>query len=413
MVKNNALYHAKKITFQIAVTFFLLAATLGAFMRWLYLQEVPGLDYKNILHAHSHLAMLGWGFTALGGALFFSLLTNVASLMPYRRALIGNVIAGVGMFFTFIYQGYGAMSIAFSTLHVFVAYYFVWHFLRDIKNAPASNSKTFAKWAMYLMLLSTLGLWALAPVSMLLGRLHPLYFASIQFFLHFQFNGWFAYGVLALLLRHSENNGYAVQLPKYTFTLLQTSVVLTYALSITWSTPEDVLFYLNSMGVLLQLLAFGMLWQGFARSGKISFKKGSIADWLFRLGILSLALKVLAQGAVAIPFFAKISYVIRNFVIGFIHLTMLGAFSLTLMALLLFRHLLPTTKLAVNGYRLLMMGFVVTEAMLFFQGLLLWTEKGFLPFYHEILFTLTLSLPISLVFIFLSYNNFKIQNFTT
>ncbi len=406
-MQNIALKGAKT-TFQVATGFFLLAALLGALMRFIYLREVPFLDYKHILHAHSHLAMLGWGFTALGGALVFSLVAKVAVAGIYRRVLAGNLVAGAGMFFAFLYQGYGAVSIAFSTLHVFVAYYFAWHFLKDLKKVPYSQAGKFAKWAVYWMLLSTLGLWAIAPVSILLGKPHPLYFASIQFFLHFQFNGWFTYGLLALLFRHSENNGRLVQLPKATFTVLQLSLVLTYALSITWSAPEDILFYLNSVGVLLQLLAFGMLWRGFSGSAKFSFGKGGIISWLFRLGITSLALKVLVQAAVAIPFIAKVSYVIRNFVIGFIHLAMLGAFSLTLIALLLYQGWLPSTRMAVKGYWLLVIGFALTEAMLFLQGVLLWAEKGFIANYHELLFGVTLLLPLALALISLSF--FKREN---
>ncbi|MCB0536905.1 MAG: hypothetical protein KDE33_05185 [Bacteroidetes bacterium] len=400
---------AKETTFQLAIGFFLLAAFLGALMRFIYLQEIPFLDYKYILHAHSHTAMLGWGFTALAGALVFSMLTKHRSMVPYRNALIVNTVAGLGMFITFLYQGYGALSIAFSTLHVFVAYYFSKHFLNDIKITPSSNAKIFAKWSVYLMLLSTLGLWSIAPVGMLLGKLHPLYFASIQFFLHFQFNGWFMYGILALLFKHSENNGHAIKLPKYTFPILQTSVALTYALSITWSTPENVLFYLNSVGVVLQLLAFAMLLRGFLKNGKFDIPKGSIVYWLLLTGILSILFKILMQSAVAITFIAQVSYTIRNFVIGFIHLIMLGGFSLTIIALLLRQQILPTTTMALNGYRFLIIAFVLTEVILFVQGILLWAEKGFLPLYYEVLFGITLLLPLSIILILTSSNSFKTE----
>ncbi len=392
--------NAQRLTAKIAIGFFLLAAILGTLMRYIYLQEVPFLDYRNVLHAHSHTAMLGWGFTALAGALVFYLLPNMTNQQVYRNALWGNLLAGVGMFFAFLYQGYGPVSIAFSTLHLLVAYYFSWHFLKDIKKLPPTNAVKFAKWAIYWMIFSTLGLWAIAPVSMLLGKLHPLYFASIQFFLHLQFNGWFTYGILALLFNQSEVKGSAVQLPKGTFLILQISLLLTYTLSITWSTPEDFLFYLNSTGVILQIIAFFLLAKGFSKSTTFPFADRSLSGWLLQLGLLSLALKVVVQGAVALPFIAKVSYTIRNFVIGFIHLSMLGAFSLSLIALLLHRHLLPKTTMATMGYRLLTIGFILTEAMLFVQGILLWAGKGFMPYYHSIIFVVTLLLPIALLLVF-------------
>lgn len=394
--------HAQRLTVQIALGFFLMAAILGTLMRYIYLWEVPFLDYKNILHAHSHTAMLGWGFTVLAGALVFILLPNRISLKVYRNALLGNLIGGVGMFFAFLYQGYGAVSIAFSTLHLLVAYYFAWHFLKDIKKLPQTIAVKFAKWAIFWMVISTMGLWAIAPVSMFLGKLHPLYFMSIQFFLHLQFNGWFTYGILALLFKYSEDKNRAVRLPKGTFGIMQISLLLTYTLSVTWSTPEDFLFYLNSAGVILQIIAFLLLAKGFYKSLYFSLKTVRLPSRLLLLGLLSLAFKVIVQGAVALPFIAKVSYTIRNFVIGFIHLSMLGAFSLCIFALLLHRGLVPNTTLATAGYRLLVLGFILTEAILFVQGILLWAQQGFLPYYHLTIFGATLLLPIALIFIFIA-----------
>jgi len=371
-------------------------------MRYMYLREVPFLDYKHVLHAHSHIAMLGWGFTALAGALVFVFLPNAVSGGVYRKAFWWNLVAGIGMFVAFLYQGYGAISIGFSTLHVLVAYYFAWHFLQGLNKQPKTNGATFAKWAVYWMLVSTLGLWLIAPVSILLGKLHPLYFASIQFFLHFQFNGWFTFGIVALLFRHSENNGQPIRLPKGTFWLLQLSLLLTYALSITWSTPEDFLFYLNSLGVILQIIAFALLANSFYRNANFSFQRGSLSGWLLRFGLLSLVLKVAVQGAVAIPYIAEVSYTIRNFVIGFIHLTMLGAFSLSLLAILIYRGNLPGGSMALMGYRLLITGFALTEALLFLQGILLWLEKGFITNYHTVIFGATALLPVAVLLVFIA-----------
>lgn len=395
---------------QIATGFFLLAAILGTLMRYIYLWEVPFLDYKNILHAHSHIAMLGWGFTALAGGFVFIVLPNEIISKVYKNAFWVNLIAGLGMFFAFLYQGHGAVSIAFSTLHLLVAYYFAWHFLRDLRILPSTNAVKFAKWAVYWMVISTLGLWAIAPVSALFGKLHPLYFSSIQFFLHFQFNGWFTYGVLALLFKCSEDKGQAIQLPKGTFGILQLSLLLTYALSITWSTPENILFYLNSAGVILQIIAFLLLAKGYSKSVDFFLTEDRLSGWLLRLGLLSLAFKIVVQGAVALPFIAKISYTIRNFVIGFIHLSMLGAFSLSVIALLLSRGFLPKSTLATTGYRLLALGFLLTEAILFIQGILLWAEKGFWPYYHVILLGTTALLPFALLLIFTT--SFKTENNT-
>jgi len=402
MITDTTYQKANLGTYQAAIGFFLVAAVLGTLMRFMYLQEILYLEYKNVLHAHSHIAMLGWGFTALAGVLVFVFTPNVETRKVYQNTLYANLFAGLGMLFSFLYQGYGAISIAFCTVHVFVVYYFSWYFLKDLKKVPPTIATKFAKWAIYLMVISTIGLWSIAPISMFLGKLHPLYFASIQFFLHMQFNGWFTFGILALLFKLSEKNGHVVHLPKGTLPLLWLSLIFTYSLSITWSTPMDILFYLNSTGVILQIVAFLLIAKGFYKSVDLFFSTGSLSSWMLRLGLVSLALKVIVQSAVVLPFIAKVSYTIRNFVIGFIHLTMLGAFSLSLIGILIHLELLPRGRMASMGYRLIVFGFLSTEAVLFLQGILLWAGKGFITNYHSIIFIATALLPIGLLSVFIA-----------
>ncbi len=164
----------------------------------------------------------------------------------------------------------------------------------------------------------------------------------------------------------------------------------------------DILFYLNSTGVILQIVAFLLLAKGFYKSADLFFSTGSLSSWMLRLGLMSLALKVIVQSAVVLPFIAKVSYTIRNFVIGFIHLTMLGAFSLSLIGILIHLELLPRGRMASMGYRLIVFGFLSTEAVLFLQGILLWAGKGFITNYHSIIFIATALLPIGLLSVFIA-----------
>lgn len=391
--------------FGAALGFFLLAALFGGVLRLLYLVEIPGLDYKNLLHAHSHLALLGWGFTALSGGLLFLLLGQSGSWRYYGRLLALQVVAGLGMAIFYSYQGYGPISIFFSTLHLLAAYGFAYRFLRDSRRLPKGTSRRLAQWSIYWMLLSTVGLLAVGPIGATLGKLHPLYHASIQFFLHFQFNGWFTYAVLALLIHHFARRGQPIELKPAVFWVLQLSLLLTYALSITWSTPETILFYLNSAGVILQALAFGFILVPLLRAHRRVARR-DIASVLLWVGLFSLVLKIAAQTAVAIPAIAEISYTIRNLVIGFIHLTMLGFISLTLLGLLARAGFLPTGKPARIGYGMLILAFLATEALLFGQGVLLWFAAGFLPGYHQMICWTSALLPLALALIAGRYISF-------
>src|SRR5690606_17348175 len=104
---------------------------------------------------------------------------------------------------------------------------------------------------------------------------------------------------------------------------------------------------------------------------------------------------------------AEISYSIRNFVIGFIHLTMLGSISLVLIAILMREGYFPVNQFSNFGYILLIIAFVSTEIILFAQGFLFWIEAGFMPYYHEILFATTVLFPIALTLILVFKSNYK------
>jgi mono/diheme cytochrome c family protein len=380
-----------------AIGFFLIASLFGVLMRWYFIDELPGLKYKNLLHAHSHVALMGWAFM-ITSALLLSFFIGNLRTKGYTRLMWANIIAVSGMGLSFPMQGYGAISIAFSTLHVLTAYFFAHLFLRDLRVQSAGQSALFARWAIYWMLLSTLGLWALGPVASMLGRLHPMYFGSIQFFLHFQFNGWFTYALLGVVIRFIETRGGVVRLHPLAIPILHLSLLLTFAQSITWSTPSSYLFYLNSAGVLLQALAYWMVLGPVIR--QIISLPAKAPRWVVRLlhlGLACLAVKVLIQIAVALPFVAVISYTLRPFVIGFIHLIMLGSITFTMASLLMLEQHLPTHRAMKWGWLLLVVAFTLTELLLFGQGTLLWMMGRFIPYYYEMLFGAALLFPLALL----------------
>jgi len=386
--------------FGVGFVFFLVAAILGCLLRYFWVGEVTWVSYRHVLHAHSHLALLGWAFTLVSGGLLFVLLPAArARARRYRWVLALNVVAATGMSIAFTLQGYGLYSIAFCTVHLVGAYWFGYCFLRDLRRLPVSTERRLARWAVYWMAVSTLGLWAIAPITATVGKLHPLYYGSIQFFLHFQFNGWLTFGVLALLLSWLHERGRTVSFPPVLFWGLQSSLVLTYALSVSWSTPLTIVFVLNSVGVLLQLTVFTSIGKRLLSALAGIDLGGRYLTWLLWVGLGSLAAKIVVQSFVAIPVLAEVALAVRNFVIGFIHLAVLGSVSLTAIALLVEVGLLPGARRAVVGYGCLIVAFLSTELLLFGQGLLLWLGLGYQPLYYELLFGSSLLFPLGLLYV--------------
>lgn len=382
-----------------AVLFFVSASMFGLLMRYLFIGEIPFVTYKNILHAHSHTALEGWAFMFLSGGLMWLFIPTTTQLKQYRWLFGFNVLSASGMVLSFPIQGYGPVSISFSTLHLLCSYYFAYLFLSDLRKVESTDATRFAKWGVYWMLVSTLGLWVIAPVGMVLGKLHPIYFMCVQFFLHFQLNGWLTFAVLAMFTSHVQKSLPQFKVSGVGFWLLQLSLLLTYLLSVTWSTPIPALFYINSLGVILQALALFLILKPVFATSVLSIKNAKWQQWMLVAGISCLIIKVLIQMAVALPVVATISYTIKNFVIGFIHLVVIGSVTLTGAGILLKRELLPVDKRSKKGWLILLSAFVLSEIVLFSQGLLLWMSLGFVPYYHTILFAVSILFPIALLII--------------
>ncbi|MBK9150536.1 MAG: hypothetical protein IPM26_05855 [Saprospiraceae bacterium] len=388
--------------FSIALFNFLIASILGVIMRYAFVGDIAPLQYRHLMHAHSHLAMMGWIFMAL-------MLLIVNFWIPggfvhnryFRLLFWSNQVVVVLMTVSFIVQGYDSISILFSSLHLLLSYLFAWMMWPVIDSYYPSGK--LMKAALIWLVLSSLGLWLLPFIIVTLGRNSEYYFMSVQYFLHFQFNGWFTFAVLALIFKSYQQVDFHADKVSFKrfYYALATSCVFTYALAVTWSNPDDLLFLLNSLGVLFQLAALYFLINLLRNQiFDVRIQTGLIAKVALSVAMISLILKVLIQAAVVLPFVAVISYTIRQFVIGFIHLTLLGAVTGAIIAVSV-RHRIISVNAhsSVVGLTVLLLGIITTEILLFVQGLQLWRQLGYLRFYYEGIFLLSLLMPLGILMI--------------
>ncbi|SMD46036.1 Type IV secretory pathway, VirB6 components [Aquiflexum balticum DSM 16537] len=381
-----------------AVIFFLMAALFGLAMRYFFIGEIPYFDYRHLLHAHSHVALLGWGYLLLSGALVFTFVKDRSRLKTYRNLFILAVIANLGMMLSFPFQGYGLYSIVFSTFHLLVSYGFAFCFLKDLSKIENTASVKLVRYSVYWMVLSSLGLWAIAPIAATFGKLHPLYFMSVQWFLHLQLNGWFVYSFLGLLVHFAIQKGFRVSISRTLFVVLNLSLIFTYALAVSWSTPIESLYYFNTIGVLLQGFAYFLILKS-ARFLSWDFLKipNHWIDGMIYLGILSLLAKAIIQISLVIPEVAIMAFTIRMYVIGFIHLVMLGAITFGIGGLSVKNSWFPSNHLSKWAWTILSIGFISSEILLLGQGTLLWAKMGFIPHFHLLLFLSSALLPLALI----------------
>ena len=387
---------------------FLIAAIYGALMRLAFVYELNWIDYRNVMHGHSHVAMLGWLYLGLFILFTHTFIPEKLQSRRFQFVFLLTQVTVIGMAVAFPLQGYGGFSIAFSTLHVFLSYYFIFIFLKSIARTELKGSKSvlMAKTSMVFMVLSTLALFTMAPIMVLDMRSSNLYYMAVQFFLHFQFNGWFIFGILAVFFRllEKENISISNKTFKSFYLCLVISCILTYALAVTWSNPSPILFFTNSAGVLIQLIALYFFIRILMDCYPIFRKSISRRiHWLYVVGFIGLTIKIIVQFAVVIPYLGKIAYTIRNYVIGFIHLILLGSITFLLFAVAAQLKLLNIHSKGIqNGLTILFAGVLLSELLLFLQGTFLWIGFGFIPFYYEIIFAVSLLMPLGVALLFIN-----------
>lgn len=381
---------------------FLIAALLGLILRYSFIGSID-VNYRFLSHAHSHIAMLGWVYLML-----YTLIVHyfVPDKKPiYNRLFWITEFSVIGMLLSFPFQGYAAISITFSTLHIFCSYYFVYLIWKhqQISNLP---TRYLLKASLIFMLLSIVGIWCLGPVIVVLGKSSAFYEIAIQFFLHFQFNGWFLIAVMALffhIIQLKDSKTFSTF-----FTLLIVSTILTLALPINWYAPNNFFYLANALGVVMQLFTLILFLKLIIPYRNIlSGHYTKLSLFMLGFSIFCFVLKSTLQLVSLIPEVSQTVYEHRNFVIGFIHLTMLGIITGFLFFFILQNRLVFNNYVLRLGIYTFVLGFLVTEIILIIQGSLFYLKSGFMPNYYLLLFVFSLLILLGIMLIIINILSHK------
>lgn len=389
---------------------FLVAALMGLVLRYVFVSPYLPINFRYVTHAHSHVAMLGWVYLML-----YVLIVHhfVPSKKPVFNWLFwATEISVVGMMVSFPIQGYAAISITFSTLHIFCSYYFVrliWKNQR-IKSKPIER---LLKASLIFMMLSTVGVWCLGPAAAILGQTSAFFQIAIQFFLHLQFNGWFMFAVLAVFLYQFPITD--TPLFQRFFKTLIAATLLTFALPVSWYAFHPILLWINGIGVVIQLLSgyyFILLLQ--PHWNRFWSKTPKIIKWMYALALISFIMKIALQTSSIFPEISRMAYQYHNFVIGFIHLMMLGVITGFLFAFLLNSRLISIKSKTLSfGIYCFTIGFIATEILLLIQGLFYYFALGMIPNYYWLLFVSSILLPIGILFFIINIINHETKTIKT
>lgn len=394
---------------KIALLYFLIAALFGVFLRSLHVFDID-VNYKFIVHGHSHVALLGWiylGLTTLFYKCFIE--KNAQSKRKQYRIFLFTQCTLLGMMVTFPFQGYAFLSILFSTLFLFVSYWFVWFFFKNVASeVKKSTSYLYIKASLIYLVVSSIGPWALGGIMTTLGPSSVWYRLSIYFYLHFQYNGWMLLAIIGLFLYVFERKGITLSRKqnKLYFIGVNISVLLTFFLSTLWTEPSSFIFGLSFLGASLQLICFlyALFWIRNKRITSPSFFSNT-ERFLLKTILFLLGIKVILQLLGSTPYFAQLGAMIIEFTIAYLHGVFLGFTSLSLFFVLHATKIIIITRKTLILY---LLGFFLTEGLLFYKGLIIWLGTYPLSnYYNEFLLIASCILLLGIASLFLTNSRNK------
>lgn len=341
-----------------------IVALYGVIMRYKIGFEFPWLDQKNLQHAHSHFAFAGW----ITHTLFFLIVrfgipkAGINIVKKFKLLIDTNLICSYGMMISFSIQGYGLVSIVFSTLSMVTGWLFAFLFYRQPSSLPGNN---WIKAGLFFNFLSSCGTLLLAIMMATKNYHEQWYLGSVYFYLHFQYNGWFFLACVGIFLNfHNEKT--KINAPKGTLRLFVLSCIPAFLLSVLWLKLPLWLLIICALAAIMQLVAWIRL--------ILLFRKIIVpVNLLFRILLILVAIagtiKFVLQAGSTIPEISHLAFGFRTIVIAYLHLVLLAFISLFLITFLGINQFVMVKERGLSGLKLFTFGIAFNELILLIQGI--------------------------------------------
>lgn len=369
-----------------------LVALWGMLMRYKIAFNFPALDQKHAQHAHSHFAFAGW-VTHMLYTLYTYYLCKYkpdVHLKKYISLIVVNLLAAIGMLFSFTAGGYSALSIIFSTITIVVGVFGAVFFIRDSRHVePLAQSRPWLVTGLLAHVFSAIGPFMLAYMMATHTLQEKIYLGSVYFLLHFEYNGWFFFGCMGLFLLMMQQTNLNI---RREFMLLAICLVPTYFLSTLWAKLPLWLLIITAIAACVQLIAWIMLaaklWK--QRAGLGSEMKPVLKFLLFLAGAC-LTLKYILQAISTQPDISRLVFGFRPIVIAYLHLVLLAVISLFLLTYVFARKLIVDSKTAIAGLVFFTIAIFLNQIILAIQGIASFAYFP-VPFANEGLFVVAVML---------------------
>lgn len=349
-----------------------IVAIYGVVMRYKIAFEFPYFDQKNLQHAHSHFAFSGWVSFVLM-ALMIDALSNGLSTKTLRKftlILRGSLLCSYGMLISFTCQGYGPASIFFATASIIISFIFCLLYYKSLKGISNITAKRWFSAALVFNILSACGTFYLSYMMSTHSIIQQNYLAAIYWYLHYQYNGWFFFACVGLILYYLEQQGIFLKGRDIIFWLFSLSCIPAYGLSVLWLSLPLWVMIIISLAALAQFLG-GALLVFRLQDKRIYqlFRSNKTALRLLIFGGIALLIKLTLQLGSMIPATSKLAFGSRTIVIAYLHLVLLAFITVIIIAYMLTRNIIPLNKMSAAGIIIFVAGIFFNEIILGIQGI--------------------------------------------
>jgi len=366
-----------------------IVAFLGLLMRYKIGFEFPYFNQTNLQHSHSHFAFLGWVSQTIM-VLMLQYLKNknvVFNTSRYNKILVANLASSYGMMVFFIVQGYGPISILFSVASIIVAFIFGYWFWKEIHKIDRSDlSRNWFRVAIVFNVLSSVGTFMLAYMMATKTISEALYLASIYFYLHFQYNGWFFFACMGLLYGWLNIRSTSSPLYKTCFLLFAAAGIPAYFLSTLWLNLPLWLYVLTVCAAVIQVVAWFVFLFVLQKEKRFAINGlPPVLRYILLFVVFALTVKLLLQLGSVVPAMSKLAFGFRPIVIAYLHLVLLAVISLFLLFYVFGTGLIALRTSIKRGLALFATAVLLNEIVLGLQGVgaLSYTV---IPYSNEMLF---------------------------
>ncbi len=355
--------------------FFIILGIVGTIIRLkMAMPFLPELQSKYLLHAHSHIAVLGWTnvvFVAI--IMFFTFKQKVMEGMTLKVYFWALLFVNTVIVISFMAQGYAFFSILFSTLSlVLSAWFLVIYFRSQDKTPNRSALHRFFTTGVIFYMLSAAGLVMIAIHMATKMEGKDLFNTGVYFYLHSQYNGWMIFILIASFYAYLQKRGVAFseKAIKWQWALLTISFLPTFVPQVHFFHFPSWVVGIGVIGTVLTFIAIVMFLQTTWKP-MLQLIEPKWLRILYSYTMIALFVKVVMEVGGSLPFLVEMIHTNRQVVIAYLHLTLLAMISGYLF-FAIYQYLLPKDG---NG-RFVSLLFITTTFLmvftLFFDGLLQW-----------------------------------------